>query len=157
MHKDRAFGPGLHRRGEQEVVAERIFTAVLVCLGFGFLFVILPSQVETVDFGRVVPSTVPSITLWIIVIAGIVQLFTSTERIDLHMRNSMRASAFIAMFIAMVWLMETFGFEYFAPVFALCIMLFMGERRWYWLLLASLAMPLSIWLLVENVLNRVLP
>jgi putative tricarboxylic transport membrane protein len=139
------------------MTAERIFTAVLVCLGFGFLFIILPSQVETVDFGRVVPSTVPSIALWIIVIAGIIQFFTSTERIELHMHNSLRVIAFIAMFIAVVWLMEKFGFEYFAPVFAVCIMLFMGERRWYWLSFASLAMPLSIWLLVENVLNRVLP
>lgn len=139
------------------MTAERIFTAVLVCLTLGFLFVILPQQVESVDYGRVVPLTVPSIALWIIVIAGIIQFFTSTEHIELHMRNSLRASAFIAMFVASVWLMEKFGFEYFAPVFALCIMLFMGERRWYWLLFASIAMPLSIWLLVENVLNRVLP
>lgn len=139
------------------MTAERIFNAVLVCLGLGFLFLILPSQVETVDYGRVVPSTVPTIALWIIVISAIVQLFTSTEQIELHIRTSLRASAFIAMFVAAVWLMETFGFEYFAPVFAVCIMLFMGERRWYWLLFAAVVMPLGVWLLVENVLNRVLP
>jgi len=139
------------------MTAERLFTAVLVCLGLGFLFIILPQQVESVDYGRVVPSTVPSIALWIIVIAGIIQFFTSTERIELDMHNSLRASAFITMFIAAVWLMEKFGFEFFAPVFAFSIMLFMGERRWYWLLFAAIAMPLSIWLLVEHVLNRVLP
>ncbi|WP_299417278.1 tripartite tricarboxylate transporter TctB family protein [uncultured Sulfitobacter sp.] len=139
------------------MTVERVFTTVLVLLGLGFLFFVLPQQVETVEYGRIVPSTVPSIALWIIVIAGIVQLFNSTECIDLHLRNSLRVSAFMAMFIAAVWLMEKFGFEYFAPIFALSIMLFMGERRWYWLLFAALAMPLSIWLLVENVLNRVLP
>lgn len=139
------------------MTAERIFTAVLVLLGLILLFLILPQQVESVDYGRVFPSTVPSVALWVIIVAGVVQFFTSTERIEIHVTNSLRAIAFIAMFIASVWLMEKFGFEYFAPVFALVIMLFMGERRWYWLLFAAIAMPLSIWFLVENVLNRVLP
>ncbi len=139
------------------MTAEGIFTAVLILLGLGFLLVIMPQQVESVDFGRVVPSTVPSIALWIIVSAGIVQLFASTERIEFHLRSGLRTCAFIAIFIAAVWLMEKYGFEYFAPVFALSIMVFMGERRWHWLLFAAIVMPLGIWLLVENVLNRVLP
>lgn len=139
------------------MTAERIYTAILVCLGLGFLFIALPQQVESVDYGRIVPATVPSIALWVIIVAGMVQLFTSREIIRFHFENSFRAIAFIAILVAAVWLIETFGFEYFAPVFALSIMLFMGERRWYWLLFAALLMPLSIWFVVENILNRVLP
>ncbi len=139
------------------MTAERIFTAFLVFLGLIFLFVVMPQQVESVDYGRVIPSTVPRIALWVIVLAGIAQFFTSNDRIELHFANSMRTSTFIVMFIAAVWLMEKFGFEYFAPVFALSVMIFMGERRWYWLLFAAGVMPLVIWFLVENVLNRVLP
>lgn len=139
------------------MTAERIFTAFLVFLGVTFLFLILPQQVESVDYGRVVPSTVPKIALWVIVIAGIVQFITSKEHIDLNLANSVRAGAFIAMFVGAVWLIEKFGFAYFAPVFALLIMLFMGERRWRWILFAAGVMPLGIWFIVENVLNRVLP
>ncbi|WP_323035910.1 tripartite tricarboxylate transporter TctB family protein [Pararhodobacter sp.] len=137
--------------------AERLFTAILVFLGAGFLFLVLPHQVETVSYGRVVPATVPTVALWVIFVAGVVQFVTSQEFIGLHLLNSLRAIAVVAIFVAAVWLMERFGFEYFAPVFALAIMLFMGERRWYWLLFAGVAMPLGVWVLVENVLNRVLP
>jgi len=139
------------------MTAERIFTAVLVFLGLAFLFVILPQQVESVDYGRVIPSTVPKIALWVIVIAGVVQFITSKQRIEIHFTNGARAIAVIAMFVIAVWLIEKYGFGYFAPVFALSVMVFMGERRWYWLSFAGVAMPLGIWLLVENVLNRVLP
>ena len=139
------------------MTAERIFTAVLVFLGLGFLFLVLPQQVESVDYGRIVPSTVPTLALWVIVGAGIVQFFTSSDRVDLHLVNAVRASVFIVLCVVAVWLIEKFGFEYFAPVFALSIMLLMGERRWYWLLFAAGVMPLGIWVLVENVLNRVLP
>ncbi|EPX81243.1 tripartite tricarboxylate transporter TctB family protein [Litoreibacter arenae] len=139
------------------MTAERIYTAILVFLGLGFLFIALPQQVESVGYGRIVPATVPTIALWVIIIAGIVQFFTSKECIELHLADSFRVIAFVAILVVAVWLIEKFGFEYFAPVFALSIMLFMGERRWYWLLFAAFVMPLGIWFLVENVLNRVLP
>lgn len=139
------------------MTAERIYTAILVLLGLGLLFIALPQQVESVDYGRIVPATVPTIALWVIIIAGIVQFFTSKECFELHLADSLRTIAFVVILVVAVWLIEKFGFEYFAPVFALSIMLFMGERRWYWISFAAFVMPLSIWLLVENVLNRVLP
>jgi putative tricarboxylic transport membrane protein len=56
-----------------------------------------------------------------------------------------------------VYLMQRFGFFYIAPVLALAVMLFIGERRPWWLLTGVIAAPALIWLIVEKLLERPLP
>jgi putative tricarboxylic transport membrane protein len=133
---------------------ERILTGAIVVFGLVFLFLVIPEQVETVDFGRIVPSTVPSLALVILTVAAAVQIFTSKFSVDVNLLVCIRAAIFIALMGLSVWLMERFGFEYIAPVLALAVMLLIGERRWYWLLLGGVVIPLGVWLIVERLLDR---
>jgi len=44
-----------------------------------------------------------------------------------------------------------------APLFALVIMLVLGERRIFWLIGGVVMMPLTIWICVVELLGRSLP
>ncbi|NSY40385.1 tripartite tricarboxylate transporter TctB family protein [Leisingera sp. ANG59] len=135
---------------------ERIVTGGILAFGLTFLFLVMPQQVETVSYGRVVPSTLPGALLWIITIAAAVQMVTLKDDADFNTVVVIRAVGLLALMVAAVWSMDRLYFEYVAPVLALILMLFMGERRWYWLLLGGVAIPLGIWLLVERILDRTL-
>jgi putative tricarboxylic transport membrane protein len=136
--------------------ADRIVTGLIVLIGLSFIFLIVPTQVEEVEYGRIVPSTVPMIALWALVIVAAIQFFTEKSTLGVDPVVCIRAVGVITLLVVAVYLMERFGFEYFAPILALAIMLAIGERRWYWLLFGGVVLPLSVWLLVERVLDRTL-
>lgn len=133
---------------------ERTITFIVILLSLVMLFFIMPNQIETVDYGRVIPSTVPTLVLWIIIGAGVVQLFQSREVIKFEAVILIRVVGFVGLLLAAVFAMERFGFEYTAPVLALLIMLAIGERRWHWLLLGGVVIPIGVWLIVEQLLDR---
>lgn len=139
------------------MTAERVLTAGIVVFGLVFLIFVIPSQVETVDYGRIVPSTVPTIALVILTTTAVVQLFISKFAIPVDLLVCVRAALFVGLMAFAVWLMGRFGFEYVAPVLALAVMFLIGERRWYWLLLGGLIIPIGVWLIVEQLLDRLLP
>jgi len=138
------------------MIAERLTTLVIVIFGLVFMFWVLPGQVETVEYGRIVPATLPMAVLAIITVAAVWQLIVSKQQVILQFSVCLRVAGFIIALILAVWLMDRFSFEYVAPIFSLSIMLVIGERRWYWLLFGGIVLPSGIWLLVERVLDRVL-
>ncbi|MQY43980.1 hypothetical protein GG681_15140 [Epibacterium sp. SM1969] len=138
------------------MTAERFLTGAIVVFGLVFLIRVLPTQVETVDFGRIVPSTVPTIALVILTAAAVVQLFTSKSSVTVDLLVCIRAALFVAMMVLAVWLMQRFGFEYVAPVLAISVMLLIGERRWHWLVIGGGVIPIGVWLIVERLLDRTL-
>jgi putative tricarboxylic transport membrane protein len=109
-----------------------------------------------VDFGRIVPSTVPSIAVWIMILTAALQFFATPEDLSTDLLTVVRAVLFIVLVVIAVWAMDVFGFEYIAPPFALIAMLMIGERRWHWLLVGSFVIPLGTWLIVERLLDRIL-
>jgi putative tricarboxylic transport membrane protein len=136
---------------------DHVFAAGLAIVALVTLFIILPAQVETVDFGRIHPETIPKYTLWIIFVCAILQLFISSDRIKIDWVACFRILVFIGGFIVAIWALNFWAFEYIVPGFALSLMLFMGERRWYWLVVGAGIIPLGVWYLAENVLTRPLP
>lgn len=135
---------------------DRIATGLIVALGLVLIFWVVPTQIEEVEFGRIVPSTVPVIALWALVAVATIQFFTDKSRSEIELLVCIRTVAIITLLVGAVYLMERFGFEYFAPLLALAIMLAIGERRWYWLVFGGVILPLGVWLLVERVLDRTL-
>ncbi len=135
---------------------ERIVTGGILVFGLTFLFLVLPHQVETVSFGRIIPATLPTALLWIITGAAAVQLVMLKDNTGLNTVVVIRATGYLALLVTAAWAMQHLSFEYVAPVLALVLMLLIGERRWYWLALGGVAIPLGIWLLVERVLDRTL-
>ena len=136
---------------------ERIQTAVLTLAMLIFYFLIMPNEVDQIEDARIVPTTVPSIAIWTIIIAGAFQFFSDKVSLELKPQLCLRAIVCTVFIIASVATMERFGFEFGAPILALGVMLGIGERRLHWILLGTLLIPISVWLLVEHVLGRTLP
>ena len=124
--------------------------------GVVFHFLIMPGQIEEVGYGRIIPSTVPSIMIWIVIATAAVQLFTGKETVEVDRLVCARTLGFFALLAVALACMSRFGFEFIAPLLALAVMLAIGERRWYWLLLGGAVIPIGVWLIVERVLDRVL-
>ncbi|MCV6574418.1 MAG: tripartite tricarboxylate transporter TctB family protein [Cohaesibacter sp.] len=137
--------------------AERLMTALLLVCGLIFLVVVIPAQVEEVDYGRIGPGTLPRAIAIIVVLAAGIQLLCSRERVLIVPLVVLRSFVFVSLIVVSVYLMSLVGFEYIAPLLALGVMLLIGERRWYWLVSGCLIIPISSWLIVEQALNRVLP
>ncbi len=133
---------------------ERTITAGLILACLVLFFWVLPTQVENVDYGRIIPSTVPSIAIWIIVGAAALQLWQSKEKISMDVVVCIRTFGFFGLLALAVYTMDQFGFEYVAPFLALAVMLIIGERRWYWLIAGGVVIPIGVWLIVERLLDR---
>ena len=69
----------------------------------------------------------------------------------------MRVSLFLLLLVASSLAIGQIGFKLAAPFLGLSVMMLAGERRWLWLSVGSLGMPLAIWLLFEVLLGRPLP
>lgn len=136
---------------------ERLHTTLLIVGMLIFYFLVMPEQVDHIEDARIVPTTVPSIAIWAIIVAAGFQLISSKVRIELNPQLCLRAVICTAFIIACTSIMSRFGFEFGAPILALGVMLGIGERRPHWLFLSVVVIPLGVWLLVEQVLYRVLP
>lgn len=133
---------------------ERLSSAIVFFGSIVFCFWVLPQQIEAVDYGRVLPTTVPTIATWTIMVCSGIQCLGQTEAANLHLYSPVRTLLIFVLIVSSVYLMNFAGFEYCAPVLALSLMLFIGERNWRWLLLGSIIVPLGTWLLVEQMLGR---
>jgi putative tricarboxylic transport membrane protein len=136
---------------------ERLQTVVLILGMMLFYFFVMPGQVDHIEDARIVPTTVPTIAIWIIIIAAGFQLFTSKEAPKFNPILCFRAVLCTAFIIACIAIIKRFGFEFGAPILALGVMLGIGERRLHWLALGVVVIPIGVWLLVEQVLERILP
>lgn len=67
------------------------------------------------------------------------------------------ATIFMGILGVATYAMSQYGYIYVAPLFALLIMLKVGERRPLWLFIGVIVMPALIWVLVTLVLDRGLP
>lgn len=135
---------------------ERLVTLAIILGGLLFLLQVIPAEVETVDYGRMGPQTLPKIVTIIIILAACIQFFTEQTSIRFEPLIVLRTAIFIGLIILSVYLMTLLGFEYVAPPLALIVMVMIGERRWYWLVGGALVVPIGCWLIVEKVLGRLL-
>ncbi|MGX9416649.1 tripartite tricarboxylate transporter TctB family protein [Vibrio sp. WJH972] len=136
---------------------ERLQTGILILGMIFFYFVIMPGQVDHIENARIVPTTVPTIAIWIIIVTAVFQFISNKATINFNPTLCLRTIACVAYVITSISIMGHFGFEFGAPLLALGVMLLIGERRLHWLFLGAFVIPIGVWLLVEQVLNRYLP
>ncbi|MFK7854718.1 MAG: tripartite tricarboxylate transporter TctB family protein [Granulosicoccus sp.] len=137
--------------------ADRISGTVFLLFGLAMYFFVIPNYVETVDEGNLAPATLPNIISLVLAVSGALLMIKPT---DYKGRDSVliaRTALYVGLLTAGIYAMSLFGFEYVAPVLALAIMWFIGERRPLWLALGVIVMPAIIWFLVTQMLGRALP
>jgi len=139
------------------MLTDRFTGAFFVCFGLLLYAVIIPWQIETVDYGWLKPRTLPRILAIILVLCGAVLVLRPVGDASPGSTHWDRAVLFAAVLFLGLVVMSYVGFVYTAPVMALILMWLAHERRWLWLALGSVGMPALIWLVVAVLLGRPLP
>lgn len=139
------------------MLLNRISGLLVAVAGLALLFVVIPAQTETVDYGWVRPKTVPDILAVALIGLGLAQAVWAHGATELDGWTSLRAGLFLAFAAVSVAAMGRVGFVAVAPVMMLALMLWLGERRPLWLGIGTIAIPGLIWVVVIVLLDRTLP
>jgi putative tricarboxylic transport membrane protein len=140
-----------------KTTADRATGGFFLLFGVLLYFVIIPKYVEVADGAWLMPSTVPNAIAVVLSICGALLMLKPTAHRVQNTREMMFAGLYFTLLAAGLLLMSYVGFVYAAPVLALAVMLLIGERRPFWLLLGVVGLPAGIWWLVAYVLERALP
>lgn len=136
---------------------DRLCGVFFVLFALMLFFYLIPTQVETVDYGAIRPKTMPQILSIIIGLFGAVLMLRPADGSDLRQVRWGKSALLIALLSGGLWLIGQFGFVFIASPLALILMLVMGERRWHWLGVGVICMPALIWFVVTILLERPLP
>jgi len=120
-------------------------------------FYLIPTQVETVEYGAIRPKTMPQILAVIIGIFGAMLMIKPADGSDLQKMPWIKSTLIVGILAAGLWLISHFGFEIIVAPLALILMLVMGERRPLWIGIGVIGMPALIWFAVTLLLQRPLP
>ena len=139
------------------MLVNRLSASFFIFLGLSLIYVIFPVEIESLDYGWVRPQTLPNICALLLIIFGIVQFIFPKGKVVLEFEQILWSGVFVSAAFIAVFGFHKFGFIYTAPIFALSIMLLIGEKRILWLLLGVFLIPFLILLIVEQLLGRLLP
>ncbi|MEP4196104.1 MAG: tripartite tricarboxylate transporter TctB family protein [Aliishimia sp.] len=138
-------------------LSDRLCGLFFVAFGLVLFFYLIPTQVETVDFGSIRPKTMPQVLSVILIVSGAMLMLKPADGTDLQPLPWGKTSVIVAVLVAGLFAMSRVGFEFAAAPLALVLMLVMGERRPLWLGIGTLGMPALIWFAVTILLERPLP
>ena len=139
------------------MLVNRLSASFVIFLGLSLIYFIFPVEIESLDYGWVRPQTLPNICALLLIIFGIVQFIFPKGKVVLEFEQILWSGVFVSVAFIAVFGFHKFGFIYTAPIFALSIMLLIGEKRILWLLLGVFLIPFLILLIVEQLLGRLLP
>ncbi len=139
------------------MLVNRLAGLLVALAGMVLLLAVIPANTETVDYGWMRPQTVPNACAVALVAFGLLQALLAGKPVRPDMPEVLRVVMFAALAALALWAMDAFGFAIVAPAFALVTMLLVGERRAGWLAAGTLAVPLVIWLVAVQLLDRTLP
>lgn len=139
------------------MLLNRISGALIAAFGAALLLLVIPHQVEVVDYGWVRPETVPNVIAVGLVLLGLAQVVVAKGKTELQPGPAVKAFAYLGFTALAIWAMGRFGFVVIAPAMMLVLMLWIGERRPLWLGIGTLVVPGVIWGTVTVLLDRTLP
>jgi len=136
---------------------DRATGAFFAAFGLLLYFVIIPTYVEVVDGGWVLPETIPNAVSIILGLCAVILMIKPTKHRARNASEFLSAALYFGLLAVALLVMSSVGFVYAAPILALVLMLLIGERRPFWLFMGVVVLPASIWFLVARVLERALP
>lgn len=140
------------------ITLDRISGALVALAGLWLLTYGIDQHVASNGLESPSPQLFPRIGAWILLIFGVAQVVATRSGASLPTGRVLGRYLLVsAMLIGMVWIMEWFGFVIGAMVMLAGLMLLVYERRPLWLAVAVVAVPVSIWLIFEILLERPLP
>ncbi|MWB78698.1 hypothetical protein GLS40_11725 [Pseudooceanicola sp. 216_PA32_1] len=140
------------------ITLDRISGTLVALGGLWLLAYGIDAHIEVHGYESPSPQLFPRLGAWILLIFGLAQVVLTRTTSELPGKRVLGRYALVsAMLVGMVWLMEHFGFVIGAMAMTGTLMLVVYERRPLWLLVAVIAVPVSLWFIFEILLERPLP
>ena len=140
------------------ITLDRVSGALVALGGLWLLTYGIDAHVKVTGFESPSPQLFPRIGAWVLLVFGVAQVALTRTETELPTGRVLGRYALVSvMLIGMVWIMEHFGFVIGAMAMLSALMLIVYERRPLWLVVTVVAVPLSIWLIFEVLLERPLP
>ena len=143
------------------MIAHRISTLAVLLAALAAVFYVIPAGTEVIDYGTFSPGTVPTVLAWIIAALALVQLVLpqggAGPEATLTLSTFARAALIFGVTLLAVWLMPRIGFLPAAIGISATAAFVMQERRPVWLGLCTVGLPVLIWAIVTQLLDRTLP
>ncbi len=138
---------------------ERIIGGCVVVFGALLLLFIIPTQVTSLPGDPTDPALFPKATAWVLVTLGLAQLGFARETADAGIGLAELGRLMLVMAILVLTGMAMTRFGHIPAMTGLMIasVLMVFERRWYWIAVTVLLLPVGCWALFEIILERPLP
>lgn len=138
---------------------ERIIGMCVVAFGALLLTVVIPAQVMSMPGMPTDPGLFPKLAAWIFIALGLAQIAFARETVDAGIGTAELARLVLvtAILVATAYGMEHFGHIPAMTALMIASVLLVNERRWYWIAVTVLLLPIGCWSLFEIVLERPLP
>ncbi|MBX2838941.1 MAG: tripartite tricarboxylate transporter TctB family protein [Gammaproteobacteria bacterium] len=141
------------------MIQERLIGVGVVLFGALLLLAIIPSQVVSEPGSPTNPALFPVMTAWIFIGLGLLQIVFARETGDTGITLFELGRLVLVMVIicAAAFTMEQFGHIPAMTGLMIASVLLVYEKRWYWIAITILVLPIACWSLFELILERPLP
>ncbi|MBL4811401.1 MAG: tripartite tricarboxylate transporter TctB family protein [Rhodobacteraceae bacterium] len=137
---------------------DRIIGGIAVAFGGFLLLYGIPANVRMVQNAMPYPAMFPQVAAWMFVGLGLIQLLVGKATFTFPSGKQFAAFlGVIFLVLIMVLLLERLGYVPVAIGLMVAITLLSKERRPLWVLVMVLGLPVGVWLLFEQILQRPLP
>lgn len=140
--------------------AHRISTLAIFLTALAAIFFVIPAGTEVIDYGTLSPRDFPSILAWIIAGLAVIQIILPDHGTDseaTQLADVIRVGILFAATAGLVWAMLHIGFLPATILLASVAVNLMRERRPIWLGVSVISVPVLIWFIVTQLLDRNLP
>ena len=137
--------------------ADRITGAFIAVTALVLYFFVIPGGVEEVDSAWLLPQTMPNVLVLLLAGLGVALVFKPANFQVQPVRHFVLCGIYLGLISAGLLAMSYLGFMVVGPVIAIAIMVIIGERRPFWLVLGAAGMPALIWIVLAWLLERGLP
>lgn len=141
------------------MIQERLIGAGVVIFGALLLLIIIPAQVVSEPGTPTDPALFPVMTAWIFIGLGLLQIVFARETGDsgISLPELGRLVLVMAIVCAAAYSMEHYGHLPAMTGLMIASVLLVFEKRWYWIAVTVLVLPIACWSLFELLLERPLP
>lgn len=137
---------------------DRIAGLVIAAVGAWLLTYGIEAGVEGTDLTFPGPLLFPQLAAWIFIIGGVIQAIRAKQGRELPSRREVfRYIMVSALIVVMALLMNNFGYIVGGVGLLAVLMFVVYEKRWLWISVAVVAVPVGIWAFFVLLLRRVLP
>jgi len=138
-------------------IADSITGAIVAATGLALYFFVIPNAVETVDSGWLLPETTPNLLVLLLAAMGVLLVLKPGDNQVQPVKQFVICGIYLGLISAGLLAMSYFGFMIIGPIIAIAIMVLIGERRPFWLILGAAGIPAIIWVILVWFLERGLP